>query len=141
MGPHADWLFDLGRRALGGRDVPPHTSIFGTEAGRVPSANLELSPPPELKELQPGDFVEADLELLVLPMAADDYDGPNTKLKASLVTTANTWREVHRQAAGNDLQIKVQHGRLTDALAPLLSRRIAAIAPTSRSLAALVTCR
>jgi hypothetical protein len=105
---------------LGGRDVPPHASIFGTEAGRVPSANLELSPPPELKELQPGDFVEADLELLVLPMAADDYYGPNTKLKASLVTTANTWREVHRQAAGNDLQIKVQHGRLTHPYPPVI---------------------
>lgn len=105
---------------LGGREAAPYASIFGTEAGRVPSANLELSAPPELKELQPGDFVEADLELLILPMVAGDYYGPNTSLKASLETTANTWREVQRQAAGNDLRIKVQRGRLMHPYPPVI---------------------
>ncbi|MCC7373837.1 MAG: hypothetical protein IT581_04210 [Verrucomicrobiales bacterium] len=105
---------------LGGREVPPFASIFGTEAGRIPSANLELSPPPGLTELKPGDYVEADIELLILPMAADDYYGPNISLKASLQTTANTWREMHRQAAGNDLRINVPRGRLQRPYPPVI---------------------
>lgn len=106
---------------LGGRPAPPFASIFGTEAGRVPSANLELTPPPDITTLQPGDFVEADLELVILPMSADDYYGPNETLRTGLRTEANTWRGVHRQALGNHLHLVARRGRLLTAYPPVIA--------------------
>ncbi len=102
------------RARLGGRDTAPFAAVFGTEAGGIPSANLELSAPPGLTELEPGDFVEAEVELVILPMVAGDYYGPNANLRAALATEANTWRAVHRQAAGNHLEVEVQRGRLAE---------------------------
>ena len=57
----------------------PTAAVFGTENG-PPSANIELTPPPGLAELQPGDFVEAVLELVIMPVSAEDYYGPNAAL-------------------------------------------------------------
>ncbi|MCP4642725.1 MAG: hypothetical protein GY851_19925, partial [bacterium] len=95
---------------LGGKDVPhPFAAVYGTDNG-VPSANVELTPPPGLNALEPGDFVEADLELIILPMAADDYYGPNKLLREHLGQHANTWRPVHREAAGNNLRIDARRG-------------------------------
>jgi hypothetical protein len=108
------------RARLGGKATPPYASVFKTQAGNVSSANLELSPPADLKVLQPGDFVEAEVEFVVLPMAADDYYGPNEKLRASLVGTANTWKPVHRQAAGDNLTINVIRGALVHDYPPVL---------------------
>lgn len=106
---------------LGGRPAPPFASVFGTEAGQVPSANLELSPPPELTTLQPGDFVEADLELVILPMSADEYYGPNETLRTGLRGGANTWRSVHQQALGNHLHLEARCGRLVATYPPVLA--------------------
>lgn len=97
---------------LGGNPAPPVAAVFGTEAGRIPSANLELVPPEGVTELRPGDFVEAELEWVILPHRPGDYYGPNAALAASLATDADTWRGVHRQAVGNDLRLKAVRGRL-----------------------------
>lgn len=105
---------------LGGRDVPATAAVFGTQAGNVPSANLELVPPPGCTRLERGDFVEADLELLVLPRRAEEYYGPNLALKESLATDADTWRGVWRQARGNHLQPVARRGRLVESYPPLL---------------------
>jgi len=88
---------------LGGKDVPaPTAAVFQTFNG-PPSNSLELTAPPGVEKLLPGDFVECELELLVIPMKAGDYYKPNENLRKSLQTTANTWKPVHRQAVGNDL--------------------------------------
>ncbi len=100
------------RARLGGRDVPsPFASSYGTENG-VPSANVELSPPPGCTELEAGDFVEAELELVVIPLNAGDYYGPNENLRAHLAEHANTWCPVWRQARGNDLRVSAARGTL-----------------------------
>ena len=105
---------------LAGRDVPyPFASCYGTENG-PPSMNVELSPPPGLTQLQTGDFVEALVELLVIPMAADDYYGPNDNLRASLKADANTFRPVLRQATGNNLRLHAIAGRLLRSYPPLV---------------------
>lgn len=97
---------------LGGRDVAtPFAAVYGTENG-VPSANVELAPPPDLTELQPGDFVEAELELLIVPQSAEDYYGPNPRLRADLETHPDSWQTVHRLAASNSLRIEVDQGTL-----------------------------
>ena len=94
---------------LGGKDAPPFASVFRV---RYPSANIELSPPPGIRELLPGDFVEAEIEFVVVPMAASDYYGPNQNLAAALKAGANTWKPVHRLAVGNQLKIKTRRGTL-----------------------------
>ena len=99
---------------LGGRDVPtPFASVYGTVVG-AKSAGLELSPPPGVKELLPGDFVEAEVELVVMPMKADDYYGPNAGLRAALTAGGNTWKPIHREAAGNHLTLAAQKGVVRD---------------------------
>ena len=97
---------------LGGKSVAtPYLASFGTQNGPH-SANAEIAPPPGLSELQPGDYVEADLELVILPLAAGDYYGPDDALRRALEADGNTWRMVWREARGNDLRVQVTGGRL-----------------------------
>jgi hypothetical protein len=73
-----------------------------------------------MEGLQPGDYVDATVELVVLPMAASDYYGPNENLRASMKDGANTWSGVHRQAAGNHFQPIVRRGRLATPYPPVI---------------------
>ena len=105
---------------LGGRDVPPTAACYGTNDG-VPSANIELTPPPEVRELLPGDYIEGFVELVILPQFADDYYGPNENLRQSLGKQANTWQPVMRQAVGNHLRIAVDGGCLVQRYPPVVA--------------------
>lgn len=101
------------RARLGGRDAPHATAgVHRTRDGNLSSVLVELVPPSGLEALQAGDFVEADIELMVLPMSTDDYRGPNQALRAALTEQADTWRMVHREAVGNRLQLAARHGRV-----------------------------
>ncbi len=106
---------------LSGKPAALSVSVYGTEAGGVPSANLELSPPPDVTDLQVGDFVEAELEFVILPMSADDYYGPNENLRTALREQGNSWRAVHRLARGNDLGLHPSAGRVTSAYPPVIA--------------------
>jgi hypothetical protein len=116
--PHGAWanrglVVRSWRARLFGQDVPvPHAWVYGTDNG-VPSANVELGPPDGTDTLQPGDFVEADVEFIVLPQHACDYYGPNEALRSHLVEHGNAWQPVHRQSVGNDLRVDVSRGELT----------------------------
>ena len=106
---------------LGGKDVPyPHASVFLTE-DNIGSANVEISAPPGVTQLLPGDYVECEVELLILPMSASDYYGPNERLRASLDRAPNSWESVHRQAVGNDLQVTASTGEVLH-LCPVIVR-------------------
>ena len=97
---------------LGGAIVErPYASFFGTNNG-VPGMNVELTPPPELDVLLPGDYVDALVEIVVIPMKAEDYYGPNVNLRADLKQHANTWEPVHRLARLNTLNITMHKGTL-----------------------------
>jgi hypothetical protein len=97
---------------LGGRSVAtPYAAVYGTENG-PPSANVELTPPPDLVELQPGDFVEAEVELVITPISADDYYGPNENLRRALRDGGNTWKMIDREARGNALRVDVVRGQV-----------------------------
>jgi hypothetical protein len=111
------------RAKLGGEVIrSPFASLYGTH-NHVPSLALEISPPPNLAELRPGDYVEADLELLVVPMSSADYYGPNQAFRDHLAKHGNTWRVVHRQAAGNDLRLDVTVGRLVRRYPPVIAAK------------------
>jgi hypothetical protein len=99
------------RARLGGKDAPPFASCYGTADG-VPSMNVELSAPPGLETLLEGDFVEAEVELAVFPLSADDYYGPDANLRAALAEGGDTWRPVHREAVLNTLAVRALRGRV-----------------------------
>jgi hypothetical protein len=100
------------RAVLGGTDAAPYLSMYRTTSGKFDSVNFELAPPPGLTALQPGDFVEADIELVIFPQSADDYYGPNENLRAALKESADTWRMVQREARLNDLTVTASKGDL-----------------------------
>ena len=100
------------RAKLGGVDVGPHLSSYRTEDGRTA---LELAPPPDITALKAGDFVEADLEWCVFPRRAEDYYGPDESFRAMLREDANTWKPVHREAAGNAVAATLTRGALESA--------------------------
>ncbi len=101
------------RARLGGQESHvPFVSVYGTENGSFKSANVELAPPPGLTRMLPGDFVEATLVQLTLPQFAADYYGPNRGLQEVLPEMENSWRLVHREAAGNAPRITVTVGCL-----------------------------
>ena len=104
---------------LGGRDVPaPVAAVYGTDNG-VPSASVELVPPPGLTELKPGDFVEGQVDFVVIPMSADDYYGPNEPLRAALRTGGDTWKMALREAVGNHLNVQATRGQVVRRVAPV----------------------
>jgi hypothetical protein len=101
------------RAVLGGKPAAPHLSSFCTEWGKGNHHNsLELAPPPGIDALQPGDFVEADLELVIFPADAAAYYGPDAALREMLSHDADTWKPVQREAAGNALKPEVKRGTL-----------------------------
>lgn len=97
---------------IGGKMIKePSLSVFLTE-DQVGSANAELVTPSGINELQSGDYIECEVELVILPMFAKDYYGPDEAFKRSLELTENTWKPVQRQAEGNDLTVIVTSGKL-----------------------------
>ena len=102
------------RALLGGKPAAPHLATYCTEWGKNNHRTaVELVPPPEIAELQPGDFIEAELELVVFPADAAAYYGPDAKLRDVLVRAADTWRPVHREAQGNALRSIAKLGKIT----------------------------
>ncbi len=65
--------------------------------------------------LKPGDFVEAEIEMVVFPADAKAYYGPNHYFREMVARDADTWRLVHHETAGNTLQVQAQHGTITRA--------------------------
>ena len=63
-------------------------------------------------DLEPGDFIEATIEHIVMPQFAQDYYGPNEALRAALKESENTWRMIYREATGNDRHVEVSKGTL-----------------------------
>jgi hypothetical protein len=96
---------------LGGKSVGPHLSTFCSEWGAGNHrTGLELSPPSGLRELQAGDFVEAEIELVVFPSDAAAYYGPDQAFLSMLQSDANTWRPVRREAYRRAFAAKVVKG-------------------------------
>ncbi len=100
------------RAELGGKPAPnPCASFYCTEWGKGNyRTTIELSPPASVRELMPGDFVDADLELVVFPADASDYYGPDIQFRTTLEKEANTWLPVFREAAGNNIKVQAGSG-------------------------------
>ena len=97
---------------LDGRPARPWAGERGAKVRGRDTSLVDLMPPPDVRKLQPGDYVEAVVEHVVVPQWADDYYGPNENLRVALRGDQNTWKMIHREAVGNDLQVEIFHGRL-----------------------------
>ena len=97
---------------LGGQSAPPWIAERGVRARGVDTSTLDILPPPGLTRLEPGDFVEATIEHLVMPQFAADYYGPNKALRGALIEGENTWRMIYREAVGNDRRVEMKTGIL-----------------------------
>ncbi len=97
---------------LGGQPArTPHIATFTNEWGKDNfKTAIELALPPGVTELIPGDFVDAELEVIVVPIDADHYYGPNDPFRKLLAQQADTPYFVLREAAGNALDVSVSTG-------------------------------
>lgn len=99
---------------LGGQNAKPWFSERGLDLhGKTVSSTIDLIPPPGVAQLQPGDYVEAVIEHIVMPQFATDYYGPNEELRRALTQHENTWRMIHREASKNARQVQLKKGTLT----------------------------
>ena len=99
------------RAVLGGQPTAqPYVSFFSTKIGRNHRTVVELAPPPGIEKLFPGDYVEAEVELVAFPANASDYYGPDEAFQQALADAADTWKLVHREAAGNALNCEARRG-------------------------------
>ena len=103
------------RAVLGGKTCrQPYAAFFATEQYKgIPRTVVELSTPPGLETLRPGDYVEADLELVAFPADPPAYYGPNQPFRQALTAGADSWRLVQREAQGNALQVAAKTGKVT----------------------------
>lgn len=97
---------------LGGRKAAPWVAERGADARGTDTSTVDFVPPPGVTRLEPGDFVEATFEHVIMPQYAKDYYGPNESLRAALGQWENTWRMIHREATGDDRRVEVATGAL-----------------------------
>ena len=97
---------------LGGRPARPWSAERGARVRGRDTSLIDILPPPDVRDLKAGDFVDAVVEHVVIPQFAADYYGPNASLRAALKSGANTWEMVFREAVGNDLKVAVARGKL-----------------------------
>ena len=98
---------------LGGKDAAPFIAERGLTRHKYETSTLDLVPPPGVTRFEPGDFIEATIEHIVMPQFAKDYYGPSEPLRTALTKDENTWRMIHREAVGRDFQIELKTGKLT----------------------------
>ena len=100
---------------INGKDnVSPWFAEYYTAGGNYgnPSGIINITPPADCKSFRKGDFIEAEVELILLPSKADDYYGPNKNFVNALLKNANSWKMVYREAIGNDIEVNVSTGTL-----------------------------
>ena len=94
--------------------VAPYWAEFGTEdiGWTQPTSIINIVPPPDIKSFQAGDYLEAEIEVFVIPRKAEEYFGANANLKNALTQDGNTWKMVYREVLGNDLSVETVKGSL-----------------------------
>jgi hypothetical protein len=87
------------RARLGGRDqAVPYLQERRNPAG---ATLFEVVPPPEVRQLLSGDFVELEIVRVYLPRSVDSYGGTDASFRRALADYDNDPRMILREAAGN----------------------------------------
>ncbi len=120
-------LIIRGYRASFGGVVTENPSIsipafFDRGSGKS-GADVTIVPPEGVSEFKEGDSVELELEWITLPRVADDYYGPNKHFREHLGRNPESWKSVHREAVGNELEVTVAGGSLLRAYPIIVQAR------------------
>lgn len=97
---------------IGGKDASAWIAEYGQTRHRKDSSTIDFVPPPGVTRFEPGDFIEATFEHIMMPQFTKDYYGPNEALRAALGQYENSWRMIHRESAGNARKIQMLEGQL-----------------------------
>jgi hypothetical protein len=84
--------------------------VVGEHPDGEKGVDLFLVPPKGVAEFKAQDHIRLDIEWITPPRIADDYYGPNETFRQHLTANPRSWKTVHREAKGNDLQVKVTGG-------------------------------
>jgi hypothetical protein len=95
---------------LGGQKTSPWIAEIGAPVRGEDTSLVDLLPPSGVTVLLPGDYLEAEIEHVIVPQFTADYYGPNDNLHQALATGENTWKMIYREAVGNHLDVKVARG-------------------------------
>ncbi len=75
-----------------------------------PNLTFILAPPSGMTSFDRGDQVSFDVEVVTFPKKSTDYYGPNDNFRHHLETHGNTWKSVHREVEGNNINVKIHTG-------------------------------
>lgn len=100
---------------LGGKDAKPWVAEHGVHDGGPDTSTADILPPPDVKKLLPGDYVDAVFEHVIMPQFARDYYGPNRNLQDALKKHEDSWQMIHREAVANNLNVRSIQGTLEQA--------------------------
>jgi hypothetical protein len=101
--------------------VPPYWAEFGLTRNmmneqkvrvKTPNSLINIVPPPDVTGLKKGDYLEAEIEVILIPKKEEEYFGPNVNLKKALARDVNTWKMVQREVLGNDISVEMVKGNL-----------------------------
>jgi hypothetical protein len=95
-------------------NTPPYFAEYNAKPGGFggSSSLINITPPEGCTSFKTGDYIEAEIELFLIPKFAEDYYGPNQNLKKALTIQTNTWKMVYREAIGNNIEVEVSKGTL-----------------------------
>ena len=86
-------------------DGSPINSLWLSAARTKGPLNAELRLSPEQKMLRKGERIEFTAELVVFPLASDDYYGPDESLKSRLATHPDSWELTAYEATHRGVSI------------------------------------
>ncbi|MDW5290145.1 hypothetical protein [Formosa sp. PL04] len=97
-------------------NVLPWFSEYTTDSGDYgdKSSIIKIVPPKGCTSFKAGDYIDATVELIIIPSSSDDYYGPNKNLATALNQKALSWEMTYREAIGNDIDVIVSKGTLID---------------------------
>ncbi len=95
-------------------NVSPWFADYNTAGGNYgdQSSIIKITPPKGCTSFKAGDYIEATVELIIIPSHIDDYYGPNKNFATALKNYPLSWELVYREAIGNDIDVKVLKGAL-----------------------------
>ncbi len=101
-------------KIAGEENTPPWFAEYNTAGGNFgdPSGLINILPPEGCTTFKQGDYIEAEIDLFILPLKAEDYYGPNHNFSKALSEKANDWGLVYREAVGNATEVDVSTGEL-----------------------------
>lgn len=107
---------DWRAKIRGDEDVLPWFAEYTTAGGTYgdKSSIIKITPPKGCNSFKAGDFIEATVELIIIPSNIDDYYGPNRNFATALEKSPLSWQMIYREASGNDIDVEVTQGELID---------------------------